>query len=102
MLRTLLVSTVGLLVASTASAQNILLTITGNGGHDRFGSGLDVLGDVDGDGELDLAIGAAGSRELWIVRVGDGSTIAHFSSDKTSFGTNVSALGDATGSPRSS
>jgi hypothetical protein len=93
----LLAGVLGLLSA-VASAQHVLLTIPGHAAGDRFGSGLDAVGDVNGDGGLDLAIGAMGACKVFLVRAGDGSTLAQASlAAGSSFGVDLSAVGDANG-----
>lgn len=77
---------------------------------DRFGSGVAALGDVNGDGVVDLAVGAAGDGSegaVWIVFLNADGTVfgqqkiskieGGGSFDYRSIGTSVSAAGDLDG-----
>lgn len=78
-----------------AHAQLILDTFVGSGTGDRFGSGLDAAADQDGDGMLDLVVGAKGHDRIVLLSLADGSTIAEATMEPgCEFGTHAFAVGD--------
>lgn len=85
---------------------SVLQVILGESHHDRFGSSLAGLGDVDGDGSSDLAVGAPGDSLLdehaGSVRVLSGPTgkdlaVAHGDSYRDALGVAVACAGDLNG-----
>lgn len=103
------------------SHQKISATAGGFSGdlysHDRFGFSLDSPGDLDGDGVLDLAVGAYGDYEgseifgaVWMLFLNDDGTVKAYQKidkfngnftghldDRDLFGRSVSFLGDLDG-----
>ncbi len=88
--------------------------LAGPGASDELGSAVAVLGDLDGDGVDDLAVGAPGTADVghveqgavWVLRMNaDGSVKASFEidtgelglADFERFGTSVEAIGDIDG-----
>lgn len=76
-----------------------LLSLVGWTPRAHFGAALARLGDVDGDGRDDLAVGAPGASELGAVRVFSGATgtllwSAHGSSAGDEFASSLARLGD--------
>lgn len=90
-------------VHSSATGQ-VILTVLGVGAFERFGSAVDVVPDVSGDGLPDLLVGAAGSGHALgpapyarLVASSDGSTLATFVGGHPfeRFGETVVCTGDA-------
>jgi len=81
--------------------------------NDLFGGALDALGDLDGDGVTELAVGARGVEEgsVWILFLNTDGTVKHFQEiaegvggfdgvlqgNYARFGTAVAAIGDLDG-----
>jgi hypothetical protein len=84
----------------------LLRTLTGNAGNERFGSALASPGDVDGDAVPDLAIGAPranGSRgRVYLHSGATGALIRTFDAPDSarSFGTDIDAIRDVDGDRR--
>ena len=81
-------------------------TITGGAASDWFGWDLDSLGDIDGDGDADLAVGAPGAGMVYLfsgaeltgsaaLDTGDAFTTITVGEDQ--FGADVGSLGDIDG-----
>lgn len=64
-------------VGEQRGVQGLRITLQGDAPGDRFGAALAGIGDVDGDGRADLAVGAprasAGAQQAGLVRVHSGS-----------------------------
>ena len=104
----------GLNSIQRVDANNAAFGGNGPGGLDRFGRSLAMIGDVDGDGDNDLAVGADGGGlfnegTVWILRLGnplgtlvegvsqiDNSNghLAHLLGSSDSFGAALAPLGD--------
>ena len=110
--RILLALAPSLLLAPAASAQAKLLEITPPQPNVAFGAALAALGDVNGDGVPDLAVGSPNDRgsgnelEAGSVRIYDGRTgspwiTVHALTPGAHLGTAVAAAGDVDGDGRS-
>jgi hypothetical protein len=97
------------LLAAPASGQNILRThdgsVNGDGTDPNFGSAVDFIGDVDGDGTDDYAVGApfAGAGgEAYLYSGRTGVLLYTFQAEGPfhEFGTDVSPAGDVDGDGR--
>lgn len=96
------------IAAPAALAQTQLLGLTGNAPGDEYGASVAPIGDVNGDGIPDLAIGAprAGvGGEVYVTSGLDGSVIRTLTAplqlvppdNQTNFGASLCALGDQDG-----
>ena len=107
-----LASSVDAQVGTVQSEQKISETAGGFGGvldlDDLFGHSVASLGDLDGDGNEDLAVGAIGDDDggvgnqgaVWILFMNSDGTVASeqkISAIEFSFGESVAALGDLDG-----
>lgn len=92
------IENVGAAVIYSGADTSILRTFVGANYDGYFGSAVDGIGDVDGDGFDDVAIGERGGTNLWIYSGADGSTIrVHASSSGFFPGRNVAGIGDVDG-----
>jgi hypothetical protein len=88
--------------AASAAAQTTLIELQGTAANERFGWSQCALGDVDGDGTPDFAVGAPGAAGgAGVVRVFSGATFrivySAFGAAGDAFGTCVAALDDRDG-----
>jgi hypothetical protein len=112
--------------SSSGTVRGYVYVTTGKGGFtptlaagDQFGAALANIGDIDGNGVADLAVGAPGDDTggtnrgaVWILRMGANGTvigsnrIAHVAAtnalgDYDAFGSSLAAIGDLDGDKRS-
>ncbi len=94
------------LLAPAVSAQNILYTLTGERPGDHFGWAIANLGDLNGDGDGDFAVGApyadyAGSDSgaVFVISGGTGTPLFRINGPAAMsfFGHSVAAAGDVNG-----
>lgn len=82
---------------------NLLFTVTGGNAFDAFGSSVALLGDVDGDGRSEFAVGAPGATgsagQVTVFRGINGVAFWARTGDVAGdrFGASVAAAGDITG-----
>lgn len=93
----LLLAAASLTLAPTASSQVTLRTYNGTQVDAHFGSSVTALGDVNGDGVADYAIGAAGHNQPQVVRVYSGSTGGELYTLPFGGGSRIFNLGDIDG-----
>ena len=77
----------------------LVATISGSGAASAFGSSIARLGDVNGDGKGDLAVGAPGAGTVAVLSGANWSTLHTLTAPAagTGFGSSLSRVGDANG-----
>ena len=92
------VENVGAAVIFSGADASLLRTFVGGAYNGYFGSAVDGIGDVDGDGFDDVAVGERGDTNLWVFSGADGHLIrVHGSSTGFFPGREVAGIGDVDG-----
>lgn len=97
----------GLVQAFSSSDWSELWRVTGEGTQHYFGSDLGALDDWDGDGVVDLVVGAYGADfgatdtgAVYVLSGADGSVLVRFAGDPgEKWGSYVAGIGDVTSDP---